>query len=131
MDFDKFGYCVLCGKNMLIEQVIGGKVERRFTAEHGEMEVLLDDGSRMRICMCKKCKVKVSKKDFSRIMDKVKNGWKNEIEDLKWTAEKKQKYFDRYGSLEIVVKCGTKPDDILETEIVSYREEKKAKTGGR
>jgi predicted molibdopterin-dependent oxidoreductase YjgC len=128
MDFDKFGHCILCSKCLLIEQVIGGRVERRFTAEHDEVEVLLDDGSRMRICTCRKCKKEMGKKDYNKIMEKVRNGWHREIDDLRWDAEKKKKYFDRYGSLQIVTKSDSKPDDILDRALVAH---KKANGGGK
>jgi len=124
MEYDKYGHCVICSKNMLIEAVIGGKVEKRLTSDYDETEVLLNNGSRMRVCTCKDCKRKVSPKMFKDIMRKVNNGWKMEVEKLAWDDARKQKHLDACDKLDIVCGSDGKAPDILERELKAHREKK-------
>jgi len=105
---DRYGHCVTCGKNMLIEQVIDGKSEERLSAEYEEVQYLLDDGSRMRVAICRKCKSEGKHDDTKKVMQTVVNGWKKEVDDLvadnkkpDWTKERGEKHMKKYSSLAI------------------------------
>ena len=36
-EYDRFGTCILCSKDMVIEQVIDNKVQKRFTADYDKI----------------------------------------------------------------------------------------------
>ena len=59
IDFDLFGHCVKCHKNMLITQVIAGQEVQRLSGEYRETEYLLSSGSTMKVAMCVDCKEKL------------------------------------------------------------------------
>ena len=114
---DVFGQCINCGVNMLIDQYVDGRIQRRFTADKTEVTYLLDDGSRMRISTCKKCKEELdgSADELTRVMKAVILGWKHEVETYTdWDDDRKDKYINRYGQLKIVVRSDNKNDDVLE-----------------
>ena len=124
IDYDKFGFCVFCHRNMTIEQVIDGKVQIRFIPEYIEEQFLLDDGSRMRVAMCVTCKENYTKQDHNKIMQSVIDGWEKELEVSKWTEEKKQDYRDRYYKLNLVTKTYKKSEDTLEKELIEFNNKK-------
>ena len=103
IDYDKFGHCIKCHRNLIVEQIIDQKPTKRFLPDYSEKEYVLDDGSRMRVAVCKQCKETLTDKDTPYIMKTVIAGWKKELETLHhWTEEKKEKYMDKYGKLKIV-----------------------------
>lgn len=124
IDFDRYGHCVLCHKNMLIEQVVGQKVIKRFTADYQETEFLLDDKSKMRVAICKKCKDKLTDGDTTRIMDSVKKGWEKELETLDWSEEKKKNYLEGYSKKQILCNSEGIPTDIIEKKHKEFLERK-------
>ena len=125
MDFDKYGHCVMCHKNMLIEQSIDGRVQQRFTTDYSETEYLLDDGSKMRVAICIDCKKDLTDKDIPKIMDCVKKGWEVEVKDLKhWSEERKKAHLDKYFKREIVAHSENIPDDTLALKLKEYKGKK-------
>lgn len=129
IDYDKFGHCVVCHKNMLIEQVVGGVVEKRLSPEYKETEFLLNDGSRMRVAVCKKCKASdINKED---VMKCVKKGWDKDSEDLvndkskpNWTSEKKDSYMSKMNRLEIVTKSEGIEERYLQKALDKFNKKK-------
>ena len=122
--YDRYGHCVVCHKNMIYEQVIGQKVTKRFSVDYSETEYLLDDGSKMRVAICKPCKEKLTEADAPMIMECVKSGWVEEVKTLPWAEHKKKAYLDRYSKREIVcLSQGIEPD-ILEKKHKAYKEAK-------
>jgi hypothetical protein len=102
IDYDKFGHCIKCHKNMIIEQVIDNEVRKRMSTDYREVEFLLSSGSRMRVAICKDCQETLSEKEHNSIMECVVNGWKKELEELHhWSKEKKDNYMETYGKLTI------------------------------
>jgi hypothetical protein len=122
MDWDKFGHCVMCHKNMLVKQIVGQKEIMRFTPEYTEGEFLLDDGSKMNVALCKSCKENMTEKDEEKIMDCVIRGWEQEIKECDWTPEKQKDYMDRYSKLKIVCNSENKPKDVLENKLKAHKE---------
>ena len=104
IDYDCFGHCVFCHKDMIITQIIDNVPMKRFSIEYDETEYLLDNGSKMRVAICKPCKAKLTEKDTPEIMECVKRGWKKELTQLSWSEEKKNDYIERYDKLNIVSK---------------------------
>lgn len=129
---DVFGHCVLCHKNLLITQVVDGKELQRFKPNHGEVEYLLDDSTKMRVCMCKDCQEGMQHTDKERaiIMNCVIDGWKHEVETYShWEQDKKDSYIKEYSKKRMVTHTKNKADDLLEEELKIYKlkEEKKRK----
>lgn len=124
INFDKFGHCVLCHKNMVVEKVIDGKVQLGFTSDHMEEEFLLDDGSRMRVCMCKECNSKYDHKDYDKIMQCVNAGWEKEMEERNWEDNRKENYRKKYNKLKIITSSLGKPDDVLKKELKEFKDKK-------
>lgn len=128
MDYDKYGHCVQCHKNMWIEQVIGQQVTKRLSAEYCETEYLLNDGSKMRVAICQTCKGALTPKDDSKIMKCVYRGWEEEIKDLKWSDEKKKTHLQKYDKLKIIGNCEGYKDYKVKNMFKEYLE-KEGKDG--
>ncbi len=108
---DKYGHCVFCTKNMIVKRVVDGKVIDMFTPDHDHTDFMLNTGSMMKVCMCKKCKKEI---DLSipmihkMIMDAVQRGWELETKSLiaseaypDWTEEFGKKYLEKMSTLNI------------------------------
>lgn len=110
-NIDRYGHCVTCHKNLIIERAVDGKVIPMFTPEHDETEFLLTDGSKMRACICKPCKENVdldSDKVKNYVMEAVINGWQLEVDSLvndekrfDWNKERGELHMDKYSKLKI------------------------------
>ena len=107
---------------MIIISVIDGKVQPRFIADHDETEYLLDDGSKMRVAVCKPCKAKLTDKDQDSIMASVVEGWRNEMRDVKWTQEKKDDYMKRYSKKKIICKIDNMSKEHLDKKLKEHKE---------
>lgn len=108
IDFDKFGHCVLCHKDLIVERTIDGKVQRMLSPEYETTEFLLDDESRMRVCVCKPCKIDLKPEQENAIMSSVIKGWDKEAEKLEnlgyWKPEQRKKHMDIYSKKKIIAK---------------------------
>lgn len=126
MDYDCLGHCVKCHKNMLVEQVVSGELIQRFTPDYSEEEFLLDNGSKMRVAICKVCQSNLTEIDNDSIMQCVINGWKKEIENNpdKWDKDKSKKYQDDYFSLKIIAKSQYKTEDELKLILKQHKDKK-------
>lgn len=67
-----------------------------------EVEMNLNNNSRMKIAVCLDCKDKIFKEDRKAIMDAIKAGWKTEQVRDGWTQDKMDAYEATFGGLEIV-----------------------------
>ena len=121
IDWDAYGHCVICHKNMAFKQVIGMKEVKRFSPDYCEGEYLLDDGSKMLVAMCQACKAKTTEEDLPKIMDTVIRGWGQEVEKLEWSKEKQSNYMDRYSQLNIVCDSEDKPNDFLAEKVQLHK----------
>jgi len=131
IEADKYGHCVSCHRCLMKEQVIDGKVQRRFEPDYKETEYFLNDGSRMRVAICKKCLGIISENDSKSIMDSVKKGWEIETQTLvddpkypHWTKEKRKEYLDRYNKLEIICNTMGKPEELLKRKLEEHKRNK-------
>ena len=125
--YDCYGYCVLCHRNLRYEQVINDKVMMRFDTDYDETEYLLDDGSKMRVAICKPCKEKLTEEQNAEVMASVKAGWIEEVKVLPWSDEKKQDYIDNYSKKEIVCSSDGVTDDVLKKSHIDYKVAKELK----
>ncbi len=128
IDYDSYGHCCSCHKNMLIEQVVGGNVIKRFTADYDEVQYLLNDGSKMRVTICKQCKELDKHSDTSNIMECIIKGWQKEVDDLvadenkpNWTQEKANEHMEWYGNLEIVSDTDKHDEDSLNRKLEDHK----------
>ena len=124
IDFDKFGHCVKCHRDLRIEQIIDGKPEMRFSPDYSETEYLLDNGSKMRVAVCKQCKETLTQEDHPVIMDCVVKGWKIEVDALPWSADKKETYLDNYSQLNIVCPSEGVTSDQLKNTLDNFNNSK-------
>ena len=130
IDYDKFGHCVKCHTNLIIEKVVqddSGRltIQRMWKPEKDETQFLLDDGSKMRVTICKQCKEKLTEADNREIMDSVIRGWQKEIERIQhWSIEKKVAYLDRYSKRKIVCNSENKKDDLLRKQLDKWHKAK-------
>lgn len=122
---DRYGYCVKCHKCLLVNRVVDMKMEVMFTADHTETEFLLDDGSKMRVCLCQTCKDNLTDKDIPAIMESVIDGWKEEANQLtNWSQEKKDKYIERYSKRKIICKSEKLEKEHLDKKLAEFKEKK-------
>ena len=128
VDFDKYGHCSLCHKDLRIKQMTSDGPVEVFTPEHDEINFLLNDSSTMRVCVCKSCQAEGIDDKQEEIMDSVYKGWYMEtmylVEDKKkteWTEEKRLKYLNNYANKELVCVSDNVPIDKLEQKLKKYK----------
>ena len=110
-NIDRFGHCVVCHKHLITKRVVDGQVIDMFLPIHDHTDFLLDNGSIMKVCICKPCKESVDLSDptvHSNIMDAVYKGWELETKILVedegqplWTKEHGEKYLHDMAQLNI------------------------------
>lgn len=138
INFDKYGHCIRCHENLIIEQVIDGKLQTRLSPKYDETNYLLDDGSKMRVVTCKLCKPDVTEEMNEEIMACVIKGWEVETDLLvkdkgkpAWTKEKKKEYMEVYSKKGIVTIADGKDEGHLKKALRKYKEKKnKGKKNG-
>ena len=125
IDYDKYGHCAFCHRYLLIEKVIDGKIELVHHPDYSEEQFLLDDGSRMRVPLCKKCKPNFTEKDHPKLMASVIKGWATEVQYLKhWTDEMRKKYIDRYSKKFILMKSTGVRSEVTDEVFRKHKEKK-------
>lgn len=124
-NIDVFGQCIECGCTMIEKKMINGQMQTVFTAQRGEVEYLLDDGSKMRVAMCKSDIEKLDGTELDYVMGAVVKGWQHELETYsKWDQEKKDKYMKKYGNLSIVTRSDNKEEDVVKKHFKEYKGKK-------
>ncbi len=130
IDFDMYGHCVNCHETMLEERLVDGEMKKMLTGAYQETEYLLNDGSTMRVAICKKCKRDLKDDDAEKelIMTCVFKGWQHEIEAYsKWKPKRKKDYLDRYKLKKIVTRSEGLGKDVLSKKLKKYKGRKKVK----
>ena len=121
-NIDVFGNCIMCGTNMIEERVIDGGKKIVFKANRDETTYLLDDGSRMRVAMCRKDKEGLDGTETDYVMKSVIRGWQHELETYsKWSQDKKDKYMSIYGKKRIVIRTDNKEDDAVKKHFHEFK----------
>jgi len=93
IDYDKFGHCALCHKDMQKTTVIDGKIQTYLSGEAESMQVKLDDGSKMIVAVCTSCKANYKpSKHAEKLMKSVIRGWEVDCDNL--VADKSKPQFD-------------------------------------
>ena len=138
IDYDIAGHCVICHKNMIIEAAIDGKIQKRFLPDYDETNMLLDDGSQMRVATCRNCKYFLinnpTPEALQNVMDIVINGWDRETDEyvkgkknptdgrvIKWTQKRKDKHMEVYKKKKIVVIAEHKAPDTLKKDLDTFK----------
>ncbi len=123
IDYDLHGHCVVCHENMSVIQIIGGKPERRLTGKYAEEDYLLNDGSTMRVAICKDCKKELNddSTERTRIMDCVFKGWEHELKNYShWDEEKKKTHLRMYSKKKIVTRTRGLGLDMLDKKLKHF-----------
>lgn len=134
-NIDKFGHCCVCHKNLITKRVVDGQVIDMFLPIHDHTDFLLDNGSIMKVCICKPCKENTDlccKNKQSDIMEAVQKGWELETKALvadpaqpQWTEEFGKEYLDKMSELTIDSHADSLDKQALQRrieEIVSSKE---------
>lgn len=106
IDFDKLGHCVKCHCEIGTEQVFKSETGNELKAivwseRKKEVQFELNDGSKMKVFICKDCLASLDKYEYPSVMESVKRGWWHELEHSQWSFDKKVKYIQDYSKLEI------------------------------
>lgn len=126
VDFDKFGYCVFCHKYLMEEKVMEGEVQLVFTKDRKETVFMLDDGSQMRVCICKGCKENLKESDHNVIMQSVVKGWEKEVESLvHWTEDQRIDHMVKYSKKKILFKSEGMKEKEAKEKFKKVKKEKK------
>lgn len=121
INWDSFGHCVICHKNMAFKQVIGMKETYRFAPEYCEGEFLLSDFSKMKVALCRTCKATITVEQYPIIMDCVVRGWKQELDRSNWTQARKDEYIDKYSKLVIICDAEGVSKEVLLEKYQEYK----------
>lgn len=130
IDYDLHGHCVKCHEDMSIVEIIDGKPERRLTGKYMEEDYLLNDGSKMRVAICKDCKrsLKDTDSELTQIMTCVFKGWEHEIGKYShWSDEKKVNHLNTYSKKKIVVRSKGLGEDMLAKRLKKFNSKGKKK----
>jgi len=123
---DTFGYCVKCGKKMIGHAVIDGVYKIKLSGDYTDVSYKLNDGSSMRVAMCKGCSDNLTgdKEEHDLIMRKVWRGWQNEVQTFShWPEQKKIDYLNQYSTRRIVIRDDIIPSDVVEKSLNIYTKE--------
>lgn len=77
-NIDRFGHCVICHRYMISTRVIDGKPQIFLQPEYDQTEFLMNNGSRLVVCLCKICENTYDLTDpkiHTEVMDSCKKGW--------------------------------------------------------
>lgn len=121
IDFDLHGHCVKCHEDMSYEEVIDGVMTKRLGPDYQEIEYMLNDGSRMRVAICRGCKelLKDDDNEKKEIMDCVYKGWVHELKSYShWSHEKKQNHLEVYSKKTIVSRTKGLGKDLLKKKLL-------------
>lgn len=121
---DEFGKCIKCHKSLLENKFYGNSWHQGFSGDYTTTELLLDDGSKMKVVICQKCKESLEDKDLEGIMKSVVIGWEKELEKLNWSEERKKAYMYKYSKLEPVCVSENKPILVLDEKLNLFRDKK-------
>jgi hypothetical protein len=95
-DAGHFGYCTLCGEQ--IRSMSDGKP----LSNYREVKFWMSNESDMRVALCNNCKEKLTETDYPKIMDGVRAGWMQEINNKKWKPKRILSYKERFFNITIL-----------------------------
>ena len=110
IDYSFPGLCSLCHKEIAefagSRQVADGVFRPIITRIKGiarEVDFKLDDGSSMRIAMCKTCEEAFVPEDTQPLMESEINGWQHEVSEVvAWGDSKKRRHMKVYAKRHII-----------------------------
>jgi len=106
------GLCALCHTEVAEfngSHPNGIPIIARWKANKGEVLVVLDNGSKMRVTVCSKCESTFKPEQAGKLMESVRGGWQKECEMLvaddskpEWDEAKKSSHMKEYSKLAVV-----------------------------
>ena len=110
-NIDRFGHCVICHNNLLVKRIVDGVVVDMFSPLFDETKFILNNGSEMKVTICRKCKDTVDLNDYNtrnNIMAAVYKGWELEanmlVKDdkaIEWDEKFAHNYLNKMKELDI------------------------------
>jgi len=120
-NIDSFGHCVICHANLIVERIVDQKVVTMFSPLMSSATLLMDNGSKMDICICLRCKGNTDLNDKqvqSNIMDAVNKGWELEVGQLvskgDWKDDFGKQHLKKMKKLSIECDCAKLSDHVIE-----------------
>ena len=112
-NLDKFGNCIYCHRQLVMNRVVGGKIQTVLDPDASDSFFKLNTGSILVVPICKVCKATVDLDDptvQAEVMVSVNEGWQLELNHMKenpqlfpdHTPEKEDVVNSLYASLSIV-----------------------------
>ena len=125
IDYDKYGHCVMCHRYLMYEKVIDGAVRLINSPDYSEEEFVINDGSRMRVAICDKCKEELTEDDNDKVMDCVIKGWDMETQYIPhWTEDMRKSHMDKYSKKNIMFQSAGMANDVVEKKLKIIKERK-------
>lgn len=90
-DLDKFGNCIYCHRQLVMNKVVGGQVETVLHPDASDSFFRLNTGSILVVPICKPCKSTVNLEDpdvHKKILEEVNHGWELEIHHMRSNKHK-------------------------------------------
>jgi len=128
----RFCNCKLCGEKLVVDKVLydekAGKqiIKTIFTANKREAQVLLNDGSQMRVLSCVKCYDIKTQEAHTTIMVKVKSDWKDEMASFSKLTKTQQRDLSKYqDALHIIVRSDNMNKEQVEKRFKKFKDDNK------
>lgn len=92
----------------------GVPIITKWKANKGEVLVVLDNGSKMRVTVCSSCESTFKPEDCDKLMESVVGGWNKECEILvadeskpEWDEKRRENYMKNYSELKVIDRIDT------------------------
>lgn len=79
-----------------------GRLEERALPKLDEVQFVLSDNSKMRVCICRDCKATITEEDYPTLMACVYRGWELEANKSSWTTSQREIFLEQCRSKSIV-----------------------------
>ena len=126
----RFCNCKLCGEKLVVDKVLYDEKTGRqmiktiFTPNKREAQVLLNDGSQMRVLACVRCYDIKTQEAHTTIMVKVKSDWKDEMANFSKLTKRQQKDLSTYqDALHIIVRSDKMSKEQVEKRFKKFKDD--------
>ena len=90
-----------------------------------ELDIKLDDGSTMKVAMCKKCYSDFKPEDVQELMESEINGWQHEVDEVvDWKDDKKINHMKKYSERFVTDRIDDRWTNIEKSRIKKPRADK-------
>ena len=126
------GLCSLCHDEIAefegSRQVRAGifrPIIKRLKGTAREADVRLDDGSVMKVAMCKRCFNNFKPEDTQELMESEINGWQHEVDEVvHWEDDKKLDHMKRYSERFVTDRVDKRWNDTEKSKVKKPRKDK-------